>query len=421
VCAFWGGGFVVTLSVTVHGVLKKRMSVSSEKQTPKLGVRRVWTLGIACLGVAAALFAGCGQKDSAKGAPGMPAGGIPVQVQIVKSETIPDTTEYLSVLKSRHSANINPQVEGQVTKIFVKSGDRVKAGEPLLEIDPLKQKATVSSQEAARAAQEANAQLAKVSFERAKRLSEAGVISKADFDTAQSNYDSAVAQLKSLDEQVNTQKVELHYYSVSAPMDGIIGDIPVRIGDRVAVTTLLTTVDEPGALEAYIYVPVERSRSLKVGLPANLLNQSGELLANTTITFVSPQVDPETQTVLAKAAVPNSNAQARLRISQQVRVQVRWGQREGATIPFLNVSRINGQFFAFVTENSGKGTVARQKLVRIGDNVDNNIEVLEGIKPGDHLIVSGTQFLQDGAPVTEQIVTSPEQQGTSKASSTASH
>ena len=419
-CAFWGGEFVVTLSVTVHGVQKKRMSVSSEKQTPKLGVPRVWLLGI-CLGAAAALLAGCGQKDSAKGAPGMPPGGMPVQVQIVTKDTIPDTTEYLSVLKSRHSANINPQVEGQVTKIFVKSGDRVKAGEPLLEIDPLKQKATVSSQEAARAAQEANAQLAKVSFERAKRLSEAGVISKADFDTAQSNYDAAVAQLKSLDEQVNTQKVELHYYSVSAPMDGIIGDIPVRIGDRVAVTTLLTTVDEPGALEAYIYVPVERSRSLKVGLPAKLLNQSGELLANTSVTFVSPQVDPETQTVLAKAAVPNANAQARLRISQQVRVQVRWGQREGATIPFLNVTRINGQFFAFVTENSGKGTVARQKLVRIGDNVDNNIEVLEGIKPGDHLIVSGTQFLQDGAPVTEQIVASSDEQGTSKASSTASH
>jgi RND family efflux transporter MFP subunit len=388
-------------------------------RTRGLGVRPVARLGAVCLGAAAALLAGCGQKDSAKGAPGMPPGGMPVQVQVVKNETIPDTTEYLSVLKSRHSANINPQVEGQVTRIFVKSGDHVKAGQPLLEIDPLKQKATVNSQEAARAAQEANAQLAKVSFERAKRLSEAGVISKADFDTAQSNYDAAVAQLKSLDEQVNTQKVELHYYSVSAPMDGIVGDIPVRMGDRVAVTTLLTTVDEPGALEAYIYVPVERSRSLQVGLPARLLNTAGDLLANTKITFVSPQVDPDTQTVLAKAAIPNS--QAKLRISQQVRVQVTWGQREGATIPFLNVTRINGQFFAFVTENSGKGTVARQKLIRIGDNVGNNVEVLEGIKPGDHLIVSGTEFLQDGAPVAEQVVTSLNNQNATKESSTATH
>jgi hypothetical protein len=59
--------------------------------------------------------------------------------------------------------------------------------------------------------------------------------------------------------------------------------------------------------------------------------------------------------------------------------------------------------------------------VRIGDNVDNNVEVLEGIKPGDHLIVSGTQFLQDGAPVTEQVVASSNDHNASKESSTASH
>jgi len=324
---------------------------------------------------------------------------MPVAVQPVQNVTIPDTTEYLSVLKSRHSANINPQVEGQVVRIFVKSGDRVKAGQALLEIDPIKQQATVSSGEASRAAQEANVSLSKISFERSKKLYDAGVISKADFDSAQSNYDAAVAQLKALQEQVNTQKAELKYYTVGAPRDGIVGDIPVRMGDRVQVTTLLTTVDEPGELEAYLYIPVERSRLLRLGLPVKLVDAGGALLANTTITFVSRQVDPDTQTVLAKAAVPNP--------------QVRWGERQGATIPFLSVNRINGQYFAFVSVNEGKGMVARQKLLKIGDNVGNDVEVLDGIKAGDHLIVSGTQFLQDGAPVTEQ--GAPASQANSKA------
>jgi RND family efflux transporter MFP subunit len=352
------------------------------------------------LGLAVLMVAGCGQKTAADNHAG-PPGGMPVQVLPVKSVTIPDTTEYLSALKSRHSANINPQVEGQVVRIFVKSGDRVKAGEALLQIDPIKQQATVSSQEASRAAQEANVALAKVSFERSKKLFEAGVIAKSEFDTAQSNYDASVAQLKALEEQVNTQRAELKYYAVAAPMDGIVGDVPVRMGDRVQVTTLLTTVDEPGALEAYIYVPVDRSHTLRAGLPVKLLDASGALLANTNITFVSPQVDPDTQMVLAKAAVPN--AQASLRVSQQVRAVVTWGQRQGATIPFLSINRINGQFFAFVSVNEGKGTVARQKLLKIGDNVGNDVEVLDGIKPGDHLIVSGTQFLQDGVPVAEQM------------------
>jgi RND family efflux transporter MFP subunit len=369
---------------------------------------------------AASVFAGgCEKKTAADGSTGMPPGGMPVQAQVVKSATIPDTAEYLSVLKSRHSANINPQVEGQITKIFVKSGDHVRAGQPLLQIDPMKQQATVSSQEASRAAQEANVQLAKVSYDRAKRLSEAGVISKQEFDQAQSTYDAAVAQLKALEEQVNQQKVELHYYSVSAPMDGIVGDIPVRSGDRVTVSTLLTTVDEPGALEAYIYVPVDKSRGLKIGLSVKLLNENGEFLANSSVTFVSPQVDPDTQTVLAKAAVPN--LQAKLRISQQLRAQVTWGRRTGATIPFLTVTRINGQYFAFVTANDGKGTVARQKLVKIGDNVGNDVEVLDGIKPGDHLIVSGTQFLQDGMPVAEQLAPAGDGSAPSKSPGAAAH
>ena len=391
-------------------------SLFKQRNLQQGATRDAW-LAALVLGLAAVLAAGCGQKTAADN-PAGPPGGMPVQVTPVKSVTIPETSEYLSVLKSRHSANINPQVEGQVVRIFVKSGDRVKAGEALLQIDPMKQQATVSSQEASRAAQEANVALAKVSFERSKKLFEAGVIAKSEFDTAQSNYDASVAQLKALEEQVNTQRAELKYYAVAAPMDGIVGDIPVRMGDRVQVTTLLTTVDEPGALEAYIYVPVDRSHTLRAGLPVKLLDASGTLLANTTITFVSPQVDPDTQTVLAKAAAPN--AQASLRVSQQVRAVVTWGQRQGATIPFLSINRINGQFFAFVSVNEGKGTVARQKLLKIGDNVGNDVEVLDGIKPGDHLIVSGTQFLQDGVPVAEQMAPpggAPTAQNSSKAAS----
>jgi RND family efflux transporter MFP subunit len=343
--------------------------------------------------------AGCGTKSTTVNAGGDPP--AQVQVQLVESKRITNTTEYLALLKSRHSASINPQVEGYITKIYVKSGDRVAAGTPLLQIDPLKQEATVNSQEASRLAQESNVNLARTNLDRAKKLWEAGVIAKADLDNAQTNYDTAVAQLKSLEHQVEQQKVELRYYKVSAPMDGIVGDIPVRMGDRVTVATLLTTVDEPGALEAYIYVPADRARDLRMGMPVKLLDEAGNLRADTQITFISPQVDSETQTVLAKAAVPN--AKANLRIAQQVRAQVIWGNAPGPVVPVLAVTRINGQYFVFVAEKEAKGGVARQKMVKLGDVVGNDYAVVSGLKPGDHLIVSGAQFLQDGAPVSEQI------------------
>ena len=348
--------------------------------------------------VAAVFGSGCGK--SAAENPAAAARAVPVQVQIAAAVKIPETTEYLSLLKSRHSAVINPQVEGLITKIFVKSGERVAAGTPLLQIDPLRQEAVLNSQEASRAAQEANVRYAKISLERAQKLFDTGVISKQEMDNAQTGYDAAVSQLKAIDEQVRQQRVQLHYYSVTSPMDGIVGDIPVRMGDRVTVSTLLTTVDEPGALEAYIYVPAERARNLKVGLPVRLLDTAGNSTGDTRITFVSPQVDTETQSVLAKAMIENS--QGKLRIAQQVRAQITWGTHKGPVIPVLAVQRINGQSFAFVSVNEAKGTVARQKTLKLGDTIGNDFAVLEGLKPGDHVIVSGTQFLQDGMAVTEQ-------------------
>lgn len=348
--------------------------------------------------LACALLIGCGSKSSADNPGGVPP-AMPVQVLEIQPQRIADTSEYLAILKSRHSANINPQVEGQVTRILVKSGDRVQAGDALLQIDPLKQEAMLNGQDAARAAQEANVRYARISLERAQKLFDAGVISKQDFDNAQTSYDAAMSQLKSLQEQVRQQTVELRYYRVSAPMDGIVGDIPVRVGDRVTVSTLLTTVDEPGALEAYIYVPGARAKELRLGLPVKLIDGQGTVQAETQLTFVSPQVDMETQAVLAKAVV--RNAKANLRIAQQVRAQVTWGNREGQVVPVLAVQRVNGQFFTFVAVKEGNTTVARQRLLKLGDIVGNDFPVLEGLKPGDHVILSGLQFLQDGTPVTE--------------------
>jgi RND family efflux transporter MFP subunit len=349
---------------------------------------------------ALALAAGCGKTSAGDPAAGGAPHAMPVQVKIAQAENIPETTEYLSVLKSRHSATIHPHVEGYITKIYVKAGEHVTAGTALIQIDPLKQLATVSSQEAARAAQEANVRYAQIQLDRVRKLFAAGVVPKAEVDNAQTNYDAAVAQLKALSDQVNQQQVELHYYRVAAPMDGIIGDIPVHVGDRVAVTTLLTTVDEPGPLEAYIYVPAERSRSLKMGLQVHLSDDAGIKVADTRLTFLSPQVDTETQTVLAKAAVENPRG---LRVAQQLRAQVVWSTHEGPVIPILAVTRISGQFFAFLAVKEGNGTVARQRLLKVGDTVGNDYVVLDGVKPGDHIVVSGLQFLQDGAPVMEQV------------------
>lgn len=346
---------------------------------------------------------GCG-KPAVK-----PAGAFAataVKSDVVESVDIPDYSEYLSTLKSRQSAAINPQVEGWVTQIFAHSGEHVRQGQSLMRIDPKVQEATLSSQIAARNAQAATLANAKAQYERGQKLYQAGIISKQDFDTYQTAYQSALAQTKSMDAQVTQQQAQLHYYTVSAPTDGVVGDIPVHVGDRVTNTTLLTTVDQVGNLQVYIYVPVDRSSELKVGDPVDLLDDSGKVIAHSKIFFVSPQVDNTTQTVLAKAVIPNSGA---FRTDEFVNARVTWRTTKGLEVPVIATQRINGQTFIFTAEPGPKGTVAREQQIQVGNIIGNNYVVLSGLKAGDHVIVGGFQFLADGTLVKETVESPPSQ------------
>jgi RND family efflux transporter MFP subunit len=352
---------------------------------------------------AASLATACGRGEQPAAAqqgaaPAQQA--APVKTVVLRSTEIPTSSEYVGTMKSRRSIDLNPQVDGQITEIFVKSGDVLKAGAPVMQIDPLKQEATVSSQEAARAAQLANVQFAQTQYDRAKQLFDSGVVSKMVLDQAQTGLDSAQEQLKNLDQQLSAQQVQLRYYRVVAPTDGIVGDIPVRVGDRVTPATLLTTMDQPGNLELYVSVPVERSRDLRMGQRVQLLDINGNVQAESRVDFIAPQVSSDTQSILAKATFENSAGT--LRTSQFARTRVIWGVRQGAVLPVLSVSRINGQFFVWVVE-PGPPAVARQKLVHVGDLIGNNYPVLDGVAPGDHLVVEGAQALLDGAPVMETV------------------
>src|SRR5271157_4377826 len=365
---------------------------------PRFSVRTP-SLILTCALLAAICFTtACGNTKAAKAdAPQ----AMPVKVLTAKAQQVDDTTDYVATLKSRDSAVAMPQVEGIITQIFVHSGEPVADGAPLMQIDPAKQQATVNSQEHARTAQVAQVTWAKQNYERVSGLAAAGVVSKQDLDQARATLDAAEAQLHSLDSQVNEQQVQLHYYQVVAPRAGIVGDVPVRVGDRVVTTTMLTTVDRPGSLEAYIYVPIEKSSQLKMNLPVQIVDATGNPLAASRVTFISPQVDTATQTVLVKATIANSNDS--LRTAQFIRARVVWGSRDKPTVPVVAVSRIGSLYFAFVAESDGKGGyVVHQKPLQIGQIVGNDYVVLEGVNQGDKVVVSGTQFLVDGVPVVPQ-------------------
>jgi len=342
---------------------------------------------------------GCRQDSNPKAA-GAPQ-AFPVKVQTLQAQVVPDSTEYLATLKSRNASALQPQVEGEVTKIFVHSGQRVETGSPVLEIDPRRQEATVNNQEATLRSRQATLELNRIEYERRKKLYAAGVIAKADLDTAQTAYEASRADVQALQAGIREQQVQLHYYTVRSPMTGIIGDIPVHVGDRVSTQTLLTTVDRGGGeLEAYVYVPAEKSGAIRSGIPIELLDDQGKPVTRAQVFFIAPQVDAVTQTILLKARVANGNQ--KFRNDQTVHARVIWAERKAPVIPITAVSRLSGKTFAFVAEQQGQQTVAKQKIIQLGDLVGNDYVVLSGLQPGERLITSNIQFLADGMPVIPQ-------------------
>jgi RND family efflux transporter MFP subunit len=338
---------------------------------------------------------GC-NKAQPQQAPGAGMQALPVQTLTVAAVPVPQSDQYVATIKSRRSATIMPQVDGNLTAILVHSGDHVTAGQLLMQIDPAKQEATLASQAATEQQKLAVYQYNQLQVERQRKLFAAGIISKDALDQAEQSYANSKADYESSSASRKEQEKELGYYRITAPFDGIVGDIPVHIGDYVSSTTTLTTVDENKDLEAYIYIPTERAAQVRNGLGVQILDNSGKPIENTAIDFVSPQVDDQLQGILAKAPVRSPL----LRNEQLVKAQVIWGISPKPVVPVLAVTRLGGQAFVYLAQDAGGGHfVAHEQAVDLGDTVGNNYAVLAGLNNGDKVIVSGTQFLQNNMPV----------------------
>ncbi len=347
------------------------------------------------LSVSALLVAaGCGKSQPKASAALIPA--MPVHTITIQAQPIAQSDEYVSTIRSRRSATINPQVSGNITRILVQSGEHVRAGQPLMEIDPTRQEATVASQAATAQQKLALYSYDKTEYNRERRLFADGIVSKDALDQAQQAYANSKADYESSVATLRTQQQELGYYHVAAPFSGIIGDIPVHVGDYVTPTTMLTTDDANGDLEAYIYVPTEHASEVRSGLPVQILDSAGNPIETTAIDFVSPQVDDALQGILVKAPVHSSQ----IRNLQLVEARVIWGTAPHPVVPVLAVSRLGGQAFVFTVRNAGpRKYVAHQQAITLGATVGNDYAVLNGLTNGDEVIVSGTQLLVDGAPV----------------------
>jgi RND family efflux transporter MFP subunit len=340
------------------------------------------------------LAAGCKQPQQAA-APAMQA--MPVQTLSVALAPVQQSTDYVATIKSRRSVTIMPQVDGNLTQLLVKSGDHVAAGQEIMTVDPKRQQALLDAQVATERQKKALFDYNTVEIDRQRKLFAAGVTSRDTLDQAEQAYQNTRADWQAAIETRKSLEEQLAYYRIKAPFAGVIGDVPVHLGDYVTPSTALTTLDENKDLEAYIYVPTERSGDVHMGMPVDIVDADGKVIESSKVDFLSPQVDTQLQGILLKAPVHSTAIS--LRTAQLVKARLVWSAVPQPVVPVLAVSRLGGQTFVYVAEGQDGKFIARQRAITVGGTTDNNYVVLAGLKPGDKVIVSGTQFLQDGVPV----------------------
>lgn len=388
------------------------------------------------------LFAACG-KPAAQNGPmmGGMGGGVPVTTFTVQEQTVPQFQAYQGNLISRHSITLQPRVSGQISAVYVKPGDRVHVGMPLLQIDPHQQQASFSSSKADAAALKAqikqaedtvkslmeqsvglqsNVALNQKLLTRYQNLFNKGAgnhqdveqytnsLQKAQSDLASNKAQvqaqkSAVVTAKKTFERalagVNEQSILLQFYKITAPISGKVGEIPIKVGNYVNTDAQLLSITDNNQLELNIGLPADRAFEIKPGLPVEILDNNQEPVVHSQISFVSPMVDPATQTILVKAII--KNASDVLKANQSVKTRVYFSQAKGITIPTGAVSHLGGQDFVFlVVQKDGKSMVKQQPIV-LGNILSGNRYIVDkGLKDGDVLVDQGIQKLMDGAPVT---------------------
>jgi RND family efflux transporter MFP subunit len=203
---------------------------------------------------------------------------LPVSILRLAEKPINDEDEYLASLTSRRSITLYAQVSGYIRKIPFKPGDRIRQGALLIEIDPGQQAATLKGLAAGLDTRKATRDFAVHNDESSKNLVESGLLSDLEYQQRRSVRAAAEADVKAAEAQVQAQSDLLRYYRISAPSDGTLGDVPVKIGDYVTPQTRLTSVDQDNLVEAYVYVPIAKAATLTAETRMALVGEDGQVI-----------------------------------------------------------------------------------------------------------------------------------------------
>jgi len=375
---------------------------------------------------------------------------LSVELAQVEAGQIKESSEFIASLQSLRSASIQATTQGKVSQIFVKKGSQVTTQAPLLQINSENKAAEVNNNsggnsgslqtqqqlqnartrlqelEVQRLSKLQNVRLNQEKYEKYSNLAAQGAVSKLTKNEYAQKLQAAKLEFNDLDAKIETQQATVsnlekafqqvqvnprsnvpqpqvpqknQQYKINAPFKGTVANISVKVGDLVKPSTRVITVTQNQPLEVDIPVPLEHKSQLRKGMAVEIINPKGENIGTGKTFFISPEVNQNTRTILVKALF--DNLQGKMQAGQFAKARINWNQHSGLLIPTEAVFRIAGEAFVYVAEKfnstaTNPNLVAKQKQVKLGKIVDNKYQVIEGLQPGEKVVVSKLLNIKNG-------------------------
>lgn len=359
----------------------------------------------------AAILASCGGSKK-QGKPDF--GDNEYAVRTITGQSADLQSTYPATIKGVQDVEIRPKVSGFITKMCVKEGQSVKAGQLLFVIDNVTYAAAVRQAKAAVNSAKAQLNTARLTYNNSEKLFKNNVIGSYELQSAKNAMESAAAQLAQAEASYVSAKQNLDFCYVASPASGVIGDLPYRVGALVSASSqqALTTVSNISTMQVYfsmtekdllsmtktaggIHAAIKDYPAVKLQLAdGTIYNQPGH------VATVSGVIDPTTGSVSMRADFPNP--EHLLKSGGSGSIVVPHVSNSAIIIPQDAVSQVQDKLFVYVVDKDNK---VKYTAVTVDPNNDGkNYIITSGLNIGDRIVINGISALTDGQeikPITE--------------------
>ena len=311
----------------------------------------------------------------------------PVAAHVVETAEFTDIVEALGTARANESVTITAKVSDVIARLEFDSGQRVEAGDILVELADAEEAAGLV--EARATERETRRDVARI-----RDLTERGVAPRSRLDEAIAAAERAAARVEAIEARVADRIIR-------APFSGVIGLRNVSVGELVRPGDVIAQLDDASVIKLDFTVP---ERFLSVLEPGQEVAARSSAFPDTVfvgeVDQIDSRVDPATRAVTVRALI--DNADGRLRPGMLLTVELRRDRRERPSVPGGAIVRLDEQAFVFRVEDGERGAQAVRTPVELGRRTEGLVEVLSGVEPGERIVAEGVHRLSDGAPVAVQ-------------------